>query len=87
MINALIDECRKVFTILFIIWLCILCVNLVSCGTTQVPVPIKVHPFIIACPAIPKATESSVLYDIVNLRKNYELCKIQVDVLINFYKD
>lgn len=73
--------------IIFIVYLCVLAVNLVSCGTTQVPVPIKVHPLIIACPDIPSATESSILYAIVDLRKNYELCKTQTNGLINFYKE
>lgn len=78
---------RQSITIIFIVYLCVLAVNLVSCGTTQVPVPIKVHPLIIACPDIPNATESSILYAIVDLRKNYELCKTQVDGLIDFYKE
>ena len=89
MINALIDECRKIFTILFIVWLCILCVNIIGCATTNtIPVVVKpVYPMLVACPDLQHATASNIADVIADMQTNYMLCKQEVDITIIYFKE
>jgi hypothetical protein len=90
MINALIDECKRIFTILFIIWLCFLCLNLFGCATTTQTIPVVIqpeYPIFGVCSALPLPNEindSNVADVISNIIANYRFCASEVDIAIKF---
>jgi len=78
--DDILEELKRIIFVSILLIVVFICVT--SCASIkQVPVPVKINTTIITCPDIPMATESSVLYDIVDLHKNYEICKHQVQVL------
>ena len=88
MTNALIDECKKIFTILFIIWLVVLCLNLTSCATRIVPVANKViFPNINPCPALRMTTPDTWAIDVLQRTQDYQWCIAQTNAMIIFIKE
>lgn len=89
-INALIDEYKRIFTIFFIIWLCFLCVNLFGCATTTQTIPVVIqpeYPTFIECPELPTASDinaSNVANMISIIIANYRFCAKEVGVAIKF---
>lgn len=88
MINTIIDECKRVFTILFIVWLCILFVNIMGCATRIVPVANKItFPNIKPCPALHMATVNTWAMDILQRTQDYQWCIAQTNEMIMFIKE
>lgn len=92
-INALINECKRVFTILSIVWLCVFCVNLVSCATVPQTIPVVVkseYPTFIECPELPTASNinaNNVANWIDTILADYRLCAKQIGVAIKFKEE
>lgn len=88
MINALIDECKRIFTILFIIWLIVFCLNITSCATRIVPVANKVIlPNIKPCPELRMTTADTWAMDILQRTQDYRWCITQTNAMIVFIKE
>jgi hypothetical protein len=89
-INALIDECKKIFTILFIVWLVVFCLNITSCATVPQTIPVVVkseYPTFIECPELPLADDinaSNVANMISIIIANYRFCASEVGIAIKF---
>ena len=92
-INALIDECKKIFTILFIVWLVVFCLNITSCATVPQTIPVVIqteYPTFIECPELPTAGDinaSNVANWINIILADYKLCAKEVGVAIKFKEE
>lgn len=81
-IPAIIYNIISVSILVIIVWFC-----LSSCAST-VYVPAKLqYPNIVPCPEMREATSDTWAQDILQRNENYEMCKIQTDILIKFIND
>ena len=86
----MMEELKRIATVIAIIALCVMAVNLISCATspTLVPVIVKpVYPIIIPCPELPNDSDvnpDNVADVIATIIANYRFCSSEVETMIIF---
>jgi hypothetical protein len=88
----MMEELKRIATVIAIVALCVMAVNLISCATspTLVPVIVKpVYPMIIPCPELPNASDvnaDNVADVMATIIADYRFCSSEVEAMIIFNK-
>jgi hypothetical protein len=86
MIAKILKECSRMVTVLFILWLCLLCLDLVGCATQTIPIVVKpTYPTLVACPDLQQANANNIVDVVSNMQANYVMCQREVDAIIIYF--